>query len=81
MIAFDNLNFESPLLRISNRGTPDLAKTTFRVTFTEVGTFPFVCRIYTWMKGEVQVFSKHEAIIQTEEIKLNTVKKTTTLHE
>jgi hypothetical protein len=39
VIAFDSLSFESPLLRISNRGTPDVTKTTFRITFLEPGTF------------------------------------------
>ncbi len=49
--------FESPLLRISNRGVADPSKTTFRITFREAGTFEFVCRIYTWMKGKVEVIS------------------------
>jgi hypothetical protein len=57
VVAFDSLGFESPLLRISNRATVDQAKTTFRITFNEVGTFGYVCRIYTWMKGEVTVYS------------------------
>ena len=57
MVAFDSLGFESPLLRISNRTTVDQAKTTFRITFNEVGTFCYVCRIYTWMKGEVTVYN------------------------
>ena len=56
VVAFDYLGFESPLLRISNRSGPNNeADTTFRLTFNEVGTFEYVCRIYTWMQGEVRV--------------------------
>lgn len=55
VISFDEVGFESPLLRISNRGTADPTKTTFRITFREAGSFEFVCRIYTWMKGKVEV--------------------------
>ena len=51
VISFDDLGFESPLVRISNRGTADKAKTTFKITFLVEGTFRFSCRIYTWMKG------------------------------
>lgn len=55
VVAFNQLEFEGPLLRISNRGTPDETKTKFRMTFSEAGTFDYVCRIYTWMKGAVTV--------------------------
>ncbi len=55
VINFERVGFESPLLRISNRGTADPTKTTFRITFKEAGAFEFDCRIYTWMKGRVDV--------------------------
>lgn len=55
VISFDKVGFESPLLRISNRGTADPNKTRFRIAFKEAGSFEFVCRIYTWMKGHVNV--------------------------
>lgn len=29
--------------------------TTFRIIFKEPGTYEFVCRIYTWMKGKIDV--------------------------
>ena len=47
--------FESPLLRISNRGVNEPSKTSFRVRFAEPGLFEFSCKIYTWMKGKVTV--------------------------
>lgn len=63
VISFDEVNFESPLVRISNRGVADKAKTTFRITFYEEGTFQFCCRIYTWMKGKVEVLYNHMSTI------------------
>jgi len=59
VVSFDSINFESPLVRISNRGIADRAKTTFRITFFNEGQFDFCCRIYTWMKGQVQVQYNH----------------------
>lgn len=63
VINFERVGFESPLLRISNRGAADPIKTTFRITFKEAGIFEFDCRIYTWMKGKVDV----KPTLETEE--------------
>jgi len=58
VIRFDEVGFEAPLVRISNRGVADPTKTTFRITFKEPGIFEFACRIYTWMKGKVEVYNQ-----------------------
>lgn len=35
--------------------------TTFRIVFKESGSYEFVCRIYTWMKGKVEVIDNFES--------------------
>ena len=60
VISFDEVGFESPLVRISNRGTADKTKTTFVIHFYQEGTFRFICRIYTWMKGSIQVVPRED---------------------
>lgn len=61
MIALSEVNFESHLLRISNRGVADPSMTTFRIIFKESGTYEFVCRIYTWMKGKIEVIDNFQS--------------------
>jgi plastocyanin len=55
VIAIDQIGFESPIRRISNRQVADPRETTLRMTFKAAGSFEFKCRIQTWMKGKIEV--------------------------
>ena len=57
VIAFDDINVESPKLELSNEQSyrQNSRSTTFSMSFTDTGKFSYKCLIYTWMKGYIEV--------------------------